>query len=137
MTTVDRSRIMSAVKAKDTGPERVIRQLLFRNGYRYRVHDATLPGKPDLSFPGRKKVIFVHGCFWHGHTCKRGNRQPVTNKAYWEKKITRNRERDRANVRMLKRLGWSTLVVWECQLKNRGDLLERLEHHLCPLSDGS
>lgn len=108
---------MRAVKAKDTKPEWIVRRLAHAMGYRYRLHVTNLPGKPDLVFPKRKKVILVHGCFWHGHPCHRGKRKPQTNIAYWEAKISRNQVRDGMNRKALKRLGWDVLVVWECELK--------------------
>lgn len=111
-----RSEIMRAVKSKDTKPEMIVRRLVHALGYRYRLHRPDLPGKPDLTFAGRRAVIFVHGCFWHQHTCKRGDRQPATNVAYWRRKLARNVARDKANARHLRRLGWRVLTVWECQI---------------------
>jgi DNA mismatch endonuclease (patch repair protein) len=113
-----RSATMRAVKSRDTKPELEIRAFLHRSGYRYRLHDKDLPGKPDIVFPGRRKVVLVHGCFWHGHTCPRGARVPKNNRDYWIGKVARNLERDFANRKELKALGWSTFVVWECQIKN-------------------
>jgi DNA mismatch endonuclease (patch repair protein) len=104
-----------AVRGKDTAPELIVRRLVRRMGYRYRLHDRSLPGSPDLVFPSRRKAIFVHGCFWHQHRCyrARGRRLPVINRAYWLAKLRRNRERDRA----LRRLGWRVIVIWECQAR--------------------
>lgn len=110
---------MQAVKSKDTGPELAVRGLAHRMGYRYRLHRKDLPGKPDLVFPKLHKVVFVHGCFWHGHTCARGARVPIQNRDYWTKKITRNKERDRKARRALASLGWQVLVLWECEIKDR------------------
>lgn len=121
-----RSRIMRAVKGTDTGPEMLVRRIAFNMGYRYRLHRADLPGKPDLVFVQRRKVIFVHGCFWHGHSCPRGVRQPKQNAEYWLAKITGNRVRDKANLSALKKLGWKTLVIWECELKKPADV----KHHI-------
>ena len=136
MKTLDpnRSRIMRAVRSKDTKPELEVRRLLFSLGYRYRLHCKDLAGSPDLVFPGRRKVIFVHGCFWHGHDCPRGARKPATNAAYWEKKVGRNRVRDRSVLEALTASGWSVEVVWECELRlaNRSTLLIRLEKFLGP-----
>lgn len=112
-----RSRIMRAVKGRDTAPEMLVRQLAHGLGYRYRLHRADLPGKPDLVFPARRKIIFVHGCFWHGHDCRRGSRAPKENAAYWRKKISGNKERDHANIKKLTALAWRCLVIWECELK--------------------
>ncbi|RXH56719.1 very short patch repair endonuclease [Granulicella sibirica] len=120
--TPQRSAIMRAVKAKDTAPEIQVRRFVHALGYRYRLHRKDLPGKPDMVFPKQRKVIFVHGCFWHGHSCKRGDRTPQTNREYWEAKIDRNRKRDSEHHKALESLGWQTLVVWECQLR---DSLER------------
>lgn len=112
-----RSRIMRAVKGRDTGPEILVRRLVFNMGYRYRLHRADLPGKPDLVFAARHKIIFVHGCFWHGHNCQRGARKPKQNAAYWLAKINGNRDRDEVNLEALDKLGWRTLIIWECELK--------------------
>ena len=130
MTDAERSRIMRAVKSRDTGPEKAVRSLAHRMGYRFRLHRADLPGKPDLAFPGRRAVVFVHGCFWHGHDCKRGARTPKTNTEYWTAKIARNAARDRDQLSSLKRLGWRALVVWECQLRNEPAVRSRLRHFL-------
>jgi DNA mismatch endonuclease (patch repair protein) len=110
-----RSRTMRAVKSGDTAPERAVRRLAHRLGYRYRLHRSDLPGKPDLVFPSRRKVVLVHGCFWHQHTCRRGNRRPATNRTYWDQKLDRNKRRDRRVRSQLRRGGWDVLVVWECQ----------------------
>ncbi|CAN5219374.1 very short patch repair endonuclease [soil metagenome] len=115
-TNAARSRIMAMVKDRDTGPELFVRRLVWRMGYRYRLHGKTLPGKPDLVFAGRKKVIFVHGCYWHGHSCKRGARMPKTNSEYWAQKISGNRERDIRHAHDLAAMGWRSLVLWECEL---------------------
>ena len=121
-TPEDRSRVMRAVKSRDTGPEMAVRRLVHSMGYRYRLHRKDLPGKPDLVFPSRRKAIFVHGCFWHGHTCRRGDRQPKTNAAYWSSKIARNRERYERQRAELDRDGWRVLTVWECQTHARAEL---------------
>ena len=129
----ERSRVMRAVKGKNTGPEMKIRRMLHGGGYRYRLHRADLPGAPDIVFPGRRKVIFVHGCFWHGHKCKRGDREPKTNRAYWRSKIARNRDRDERHRERLTGLGWRTMVVWECEIANAEAIMERMRRFL----DGS
>lgn len=118
-TQSERSRIMAAVKSKDTGPEMVVRRMVHALGFRYRLHVSSLPGSPDLVFPARKKVVFVHGCFWHRHRCDAGRSMPTTKTAYWKAKFERNRLRDRKNRRRLRRLGWKTLVIWECQTTPR------------------
>lgn len=127
-----RSAIMRAVKSSDTAPERAVRAAACGLGYgrRYRLHGAHLPGKPDLVFGGLRKVVFVHGCFWHGHACKRGARQPKDNAPYWRAKIARNRTRDRAALRALRAAGWSALVVWECQTRDAAALARRLDAFL-------
>ncbi|MBU0516284.1 MAG: DNA mismatch endonuclease Vsr [Proteobacteria bacterium] len=125
-----RSWIMSRVRGKDTTPEKAVRSLVHRLGYRYRLHGSDLPGKPDLIFPSRRKVIFVNGCFWHGHGCVRGNRIPKTNEEYWINKIKRNRKRDESHKRELRKLGWKTLTIWECQIINSEKLQSRLINFL-------
>lgn len=124
-----RSRTMRAVKSKDTAPEMIVRRLLHSAGFRYRLHRTDLPGCPDLAFPGRRKVIFVHGCFWHGHTCTRGSRVPKANREYWRKKIAGNSKRGKRSARALRQAGWKSLVVWECQLRSER-LLRRLTDFL-------
>jgi DNA mismatch endonuclease, patch repair protein len=119
LSTEARSRIMRAIRDKHTKPERAVRQYLFSHGYRYRLHLKKLPGKPDLAFPGRKKVIFVHGCFWHQHAdihCPI-RVAPSSNQEYWIPKLQRNIARDAENVLSLRRLGWKILVIWECELR--------------------
>ncbi len=125
-----RRRTMQAVKSKDTAPELLVRSLAHRMGYRFRLHRKDLPGKPDLVFPGRRKVIFVHGCFWHGHDCARGARVPKSNRDYWTKKIARNRERDRAACAALMDSGWAYLIVWECDLGNEKGLKAQVRKFL-------
>jgi len=129
-----RSWIMRQVKSEDTSPERLVRSLLHRLGYRFRLHRHDLPGSPDIVFPSRKKVIFVHGCFWHGHSCPRGARIPKTNTEYWMNKIARNKMRDRQRLEELRSLGWDALVVWECEIKDIDALRARLSDFLGPLS---
>jgi DNA mismatch endonuclease (patch repair protein) len=113
----ERSTIMAAVRSSNTTPERVVRSTLHRLGYRYRLHDARLPGKPDLSFPSRRIALFVHGCFWHRHPgCKRAA-MPSAHRDYWLPKFERNIRRDDEHRVKLEALGWTVLVVWECQLR--------------------
>ncbi len=116
-TKEKRSEVMRAVKGRDTKPEIALRKRLHALGYRYRLNAKDLPGKPDLVFPKYKTVVFVHGCFWHGHECKRGNRQPKQNADYWKGKIARNKARDKKNAAALRDLGWRVITVWECELK--------------------
>ena len=125
-----RSRVMARVKGKDTRPEMTVRRLAHALGYRFRLHRKDLPGAPDLVFPGRGKVIFVHGCFWHGHDCPRGSRQPKQNADYWRAKIARNVERDAQAVAALEGEGWGVLTLWECELKDADALGARLEAFL-------
>ncbi len=113
-----RSEIMRAVKSRDTAPELRIRKALHARGFRYRLNDARLPGKPDLVFPRHRAVLFVHGCFWHGHDCARGARTPKTNAHYWRKKIARNVKRDALARAALRRLGWRVKISWECDLQD-------------------
>jgi DNA mismatch endonuclease (patch repair protein) len=117
---------MQAVKSKDTAPELIVRRTVHSMGYRFRLHRKDLPGKPDLVFPGVRKAIFVHGCFWHGHNCARGARVPKRNRVYWTKKVGRNQERDRSVVAALKGSGWKVRIFWECQLKDRSRLRARI-----------
>lgn len=117
-TPGQRSAVMRAVKSSNTKPEIALRKALFALGYRYRLNVKTLPGKPDLVLAKHRTVIFVHGCFWHGHDCKRGGRVPKTNRAYWTAKIARNQARDAGNEAALKALGWRVITVWECELKH-------------------
>jgi DNA mismatch endonuclease (patch repair protein) len=114
---MDRSENMRAIRGKDTQPEIAVRSLVHKLGYRFRLHRRDLPGKPDLVFPARRKVIFVHGCFWHSHACKTGL-IPNTNRSFWLPKLRRNKARDTKNIEALTRLGWDALVIWQCELKN-------------------
>lgn len=118
LTKTQRKSCMSQNRGKDTSPEVFVRKLLFLLGYRYRLHRKDLPGCPDLVFPGRRKVIFVNGCFWHRHICKKGRSLPETRKEFWQNKFRDTIRRDRNNYKALKKSGWQVLVIWECQLKN-------------------
>jgi len=114
----DRSRIMSLVRNRNTRPERLVRSMLHRMGVRFRLHRHELPGCPDIVLSSRKKVVFVHGCFWHCHNgCSRSN-LPTTRVAFWRKKISGNQRRDGEHLKALRYLGWRALIVWECELKN-------------------
>ncbi|MDD9863026.1 MAG: very short patch repair endonuclease [Gammaproteobacteria bacterium] len=126
-----RSYIMSRVGSKDTGPEMTVRRMLHRLGYRYRLHRGDLPGSPDLVFRQRRKVVFVHGCFWHGHDC-RGGRLPESKVDYWQPKIAANRKRDAACIARLEELGWDSFVVWQCRLREPKRLRSRLVAYLGP-----
>jgi DNA mismatch endonuclease (patch repair protein) len=122
-----RSRIMRAIRHKNTKPEQTVRKYLFAEGYRYRLHRKGLPGKPDLVFPGRKKVIFVHGCFWHQHSAADCPIRvvPSSNQGYWTPKLSRNITRDAENEASLRKLGWDVLVVWECELRNDAEAVRK------------
>ena len=124
-----RSRIMASVSTKDTCAEMGVRRIVHRLGYRYALHRKDLPGRPDLVFPSRRKIIFVHGCFWHGHRCRAG-RLPKSRQDYWKPKIEANRQRDRKQRRELTRNGWEVMVVWQCQLRRPASLSERLDAFL-------
>ncbi|MGH6876881.1 MAG: very short patch repair endonuclease [Rhizomicrobium sp.] len=117
LTKKRRSWLMSRVKGRNTTPEIAVRSMIHRLGYRFRLHRTDLPGKPDIVFGPRRKIVFVHGCFWHGHRCGKG-RLPKSNGRYWREKIETNRRRDGRHARTLARLGWKVLVVWQCQLKD-------------------
>jgi DNA mismatch endonuclease, patch repair protein len=110
-----RSRMMQAVKGRDTKPEKQVRSALHAAGFRFRLHSAGLPGRPDMVLARYKIAIFVHGCFWHGHSCRRGAR-PSSNTAFWNAKIERNIARDRTSLAQIKALGWKSAVIWECTL---------------------
>lgn len=128
LSPAQRSERMARVRSKDTKPERAVRRLAHALGYRYRLHQAYLPGRPDLVFPGRHKVVFVHGCFWHRHesaTCKLA-RLPKSKSDFWLIKLEGNRLRDRRNLQALRKMGWKALVVWECQLRDHARLSNRL-----------
>jgi DNA mismatch endonuclease (patch repair protein) len=124
---------MAAVHSQDTTPEMAVRKIVHALGYRYRLHVPTLPGRPDLVFPARRKVVFVHGCFWHRHNGCRYATSPKTNSEFWESKFAANVARDRHVRRELRKMDWATLTVWQCELKKPGKLTERLNDFL---SDG-
>ena len=129
-TTEKRSWIMSRVKGCDTKPEILVRSIVHRMGLRFRVHRRDLPGNPDIVLPRHAKVIFVHGCFWHGHKeCPRSKR-PTTNKDFWNRKLDRNVERDKRFRRMLRSMGWKVLVVWQCETRKPEKLLGKMERFL-------
>jgi DNA mismatch endonuclease (patch repair protein) len=121
---------MRSIRKKDTKPELIVRRLVHRLGYRYRLHRTDLPGTPDLVFPGRRKVIFIHGCFWHQHACKLGSKQPMTNRHYWLPKLARNLERDAAARKALATLGWNVLVIWECEVRSNAGIRGRIREFL-------
>lgn len=130
LNQIERSYCMSRIKGKDTTPEMAVRRVVHGMGYRYRLHRRDLPGTPDIVLTRHKKIIFVHGCFWHMHNCKKGKSTPATNAEFWEKKRTENRERDKRNIAALKKMGWQVLVVWECQVKKPEQVRERVAQFL-------
>ncbi|NMX21276.1 very short patch repair endonuclease [ANME-1 cluster archaeon GoMg4] len=121
-----RSQIMSKISGKETEPEILVRKFLFRKGFRYRKNDKRYPGTPDIVLPKYKTVIFVHGCFWHGHNCRAG-KLPETRKEFWQNKIDTNIARDKKNRQDLEKLGWKVLVIWQCELKNKKIRAEKLK----------
>jgi len=129
-TTQQRSFNMSRIRGKDTKPELVVRSLIHRLGFRYVLHRRDLPGCPDIVFPSRKKIIFVHGCFWHLHNCRYGKVTPQSNAEFWKSKRSGNRERDRKSVRQLRKQGWSVLTIWECSVSSLDRLEGEIEHFL-------
>ncbi|MEX2163370.1 MAG: DNA mismatch endonuclease Vsr [Sulfuricaulis sp.] len=132
MTPVERSVRMALIRSRDTTPEIAVRRVVHGMGYRYRLHIRELPGKPDLVFSSRRKIILVHGCFWHQHSdpaCKI-TRKPKSNTGYWTKKLKRNVARDSQHSESLSRLGWKVLTVWECELRDKAALSKRLRRFL-------
>jgi DNA mismatch endonuclease (patch repair protein) len=125
----ERGRMMRAIKGRDTVPELAVRRLAHKLGYRFRLHRKDLPGTPDLVFPSRRKVIFIHGCFWHSHGCKL-TRLPTSNLGYWVPKLNRNRVRDEKNLKTLTAEGWQHLVIWECEIRSGEKLEQRLKTFL-------
>jgi DNA mismatch endonuclease (patch repair protein) len=131
-TDEKRSQIMSKISGKNTKPEIIIRKIAHKLGYRFRLHRKDLPGKPDLVFPKYKKVIFVNGCFWHGHsTCSR-SKLPTTRHEFWKEKIESNKRRDKSNKIKLKKMGWDYLVIWQCEIKKstKGELAKTIQEFL-------
>lgn len=130
-TPAQRRRIMQSVKQKDTGPEIAVRRKLHALGYRFRLHARSLPGRPDLVFPSRKKVIFVNGCFWHGHDCGKGH-LPKSRLDYWKPKIEANKARDERNINELKNADWESLVLWQCEVTRIDEAVDRVVRFLGP-----
>lgn len=125
MSRADRSALMARIRSKDTKPERVVRSILHRLRFRFRIHCSDLPGKPDVVLPRHRKIILVHGCFWHGHSCALASK-PKSNQAYWREKIKTNRLRDRRVRRDLVNDGWSVLELWECEIRRGIGLVRKL-----------
>jgi DNA mismatch endonuclease (patch repair protein) len=130
---MDRSANMRAIRSKDMKPELTVRSLVHKLGYRFRLHRRDLPGTPDLVFGPRRKVIFVHGCFWHSHDCGVAH-APKSNQAYWKPKLERNRTRDERSIEALEANGWQVLVVWECEAREEKSLKRRLRAFLGKVS---
>ncbi len=128
----ERSKQMSLVRSKDTKPEKIIRKIVYGMGYRYRLHVRDIIGCPDMVFRARRKVIFIHGCFWHQHKCKLGNRIPKSRVKFWHDKLEKNKKRDIEVTRRLKSEGWSVLIIWECQIhqQNLNRLSSRIQQFL-------
>lgn len=131
-TTMNRSENMRAVRGRDTQPEKIVRSMLHRDGYRFRLHSSDLPGKPDIVFPSLRKVIFVHGCFWHKHDCRKGLGAPSTNSEFWKRKRELTVDRDQKTLAALAAEGWDSYVVWECTLKDPDSVKKQLERFLSP-----
>jgi DNA mismatch endonuclease, patch repair protein len=123
---VKRASIMSNISGQDTKPEMLVRKFLFANGFRYRKNVKSLPGKPDIVLPKYKTVVFVHGCFWHGHDCKSA-KLPETRNEFWTDKILKNKQRDQHSIDELSTLNWRVITVWQCDLKNKSSRSDRLE----------
>ncbi len=126
LTEVQRKRNMSNIRSRNTKPELVVRSIIHKLGLRFRLHARYLPGKPDIVLPRHKKIVLVHGCFWHMHKCKRGKVFPKTNELYWAAKRNRNVERDRLNKSAYKKAGWQTLIIWECESRDVSKLSDKL-----------
>lgn len=122
-----RSEIMRRIKGKNTKPEILVRRLMHGMGYRFRLHRKDLPGKPDVVLPKYKTVVFVHGCFWHGHDCRKGTDRPSSNAEFWAEKIAKNIERDRKSLVELRKAGWDVVTVWECELKDPECVHQKLQ----------
>ena len=130
LTRLERSKRMALIRSKDTKPERFVRQIARSLGYRFRLHASNLPGKPDLVFPNLRRVIFIHGCFWHRHPGCALARLPKSKLHFWVPKLTENRRRDLRNIAKLRRRNWKVSVIWECRMANRDALEKRLERLL-------
>ena len=130
LTPQQRSFNMSRIRSRDTRPEMVVRSIVHRMGFRYRLHKKDLSGKPDIVLVRHRKIIDVHGCFFHMHTCRYGSVVPATNEKFWRTKRLSNVERDRLNLRALRRAGWKVLIVWECETRKPEKLVKRIQKFL-------
>src|SRR5260221_3334640 len=136
MSPQARSALMAKIRGTDTRPELIVRRLLHKLGYRYRLHAKKLPGRPDIIFPGRRAAIFVHGCFWHRHDCSYAY-TPKSRREFWLRKFARNVERDAENQRQLDAVGWRVLILWECEIESGAGLIERLKEFFEPSGSAS
>lgn len=125
ITPAERSALMSRIRSENTRPEIAVRSILHRLGYRFRLHRKDLPGRPDIVLPRHCKIVLVHGCFWHGHTCRLASK-PKSNESYWSTKILANRARDARNLEALNQQGWSVLELWECEVRKLEGIEEKL-----------
>lgn len=132
LTQMQRSANMRQIKSKNTRPELAVRKIVWKLGYRYRLHRKDLPGCPDIVFGPQRKLILVHGCYWHGHGCKRGGAGPKSNQEYWAPKIAKNKARDEQSAAKLKNLGWKLLIVWECETDRTKELTRCIRTFLRP-----
>ena len=130
LTKSQRQFCMSHNKSKGTSSELLVRKLISSQKFRFSSHRKDLPGCPDIVFPSRKKVIFINGCFWHRHTCKKGRSMPATRKNFWQQKFKRTIERDKNNYKVLRRFGWKILILWECQIKNPQKIADKISNFL-------
>jgi DNA mismatch endonuclease (patch repair protein) len=130
LTHIERSERMRRVKSRDTKPEQRLRKLVWGLGYRYRKHRRDIPGSPDLAFISRKRAVFLHGCFWHRHDCPSGRRAPKSRVAFWTEKFRRNTARDAVVGKTLRRVGWKSLVIWECELRSPPTVERRIRKFL-------
>src|SRR5271170_1558707 len=130
LSPAQRSQCMAAIRSENTRPEMAVRRLVHAMGFRYRLHRRDLPGTPDLVFCASRKIIFVHGCFWHTHSCPRGKLKPATNPDFWSRKRKRTIRRDALNRAVLRKTGWKVLTIWECQLRPTGALSKRIARFL-------
>lgn len=122
----ERRKHMQKIRSKDTQPELFVRRILHALGYRYRTHVAEIPGSPDIVFTKRRKIIYIHGCFWHAHASCKLSHIPKTRSDYWRKKLAKNAERDSRNIEAATKLGWECLILWECELSDRDEVQKRL-----------
>ena len=130
LSPAERTEVMRRIRSKNTKSEKKLRSALHKAGFRFRLHYRSLPGAPDIVFPSRRKVIFMHGCFWHSHRCRKSLPLPQTNQDYWATKLNKTKKRDAKNRRRLTALGWHSLVVWECELRAMDRVIEKATRFL-------